>query len=404
MSSIKSTSPKPMLPTPTLTTVQNESFQDKNLTGGAEGGKSVAPQFPTQESLISETESSRQATQANPETTKLVSAQKAQGSQSVQDPQKTAFEDPIDKVANTPLTPFEEIPAAQMSKDEAKTELLALQDKGDIKLEFTDEGKTRLFVPMFNVNFKKETEDKSKSKVKSFLFPKPQDAVKLSRLSEWFSFKGIKEVLFRNFSKTKEADKPAEAPPTVENKTPAPTSQVDKPTATQTVESKSSADVSPTQTPAAQTAVKTPVKTKPAAPEGVSQPSSPPPSLTQKTKPETIPLSRLRTGGTIPLSSSATPIQKPTTGIAKPSVPHPTASSKPTLSPMQLVMSQTMAQKTWTTSSTRPLHPKDRPKLQPRQPFKHRTPVHCNPSQPAKTKRVSSRQKRCARTRPRHQR
>lgn len=315
MSKINQVSPTPLA----LPTSHHEGTQQGPDAQSLNTGSTTAPNQPTPENLISQTESVRQTTNSS-EAGKLLSPKGATPATSTQTAGPLPPNDPIDEAALTTATPFEEIPASQMTHEEARTELLSLQDQGNIKVEFTDEGKTRLFVPMFDVNFKKETNDAEKSKVRSFLFPKPQSAVKLSRLSEWASLKGIKEILFRKFTKPKEADKPAEAPPAVENKAPVSAPE------TKPLEPK---EVTQAQPPAEALKTDAPPPHQP-----VQKPLEP-----KKEKPKTIPLSRLRTGGAIPLSSSATPIQKPT------AVQTPTKPLTSRMSPMQLALSQTKAKR-----------------------------------------------------------
>ncbi len=353
MTKIQST-PQSTLPTPLVSTPAEPK---EGRTPATTPGQTTTSSAQTSEKLLNTTENTRQATTNNPEATKLTGGEGVQKSPTPAQAPTAKPMDPVEK-AKAPATPFEEVPTEKLTHSEARTELLALEKSGQIDVEFTDKGETRLFVPMFNVNYKKETEQSTEKPISSFLFSKAQDALSLSRLSEWASLKGIKEIIFSGFSskdKTKSNDaplsetstpalKPVEPKPTEVR--PSETTPVEtKPTATQPVEPK------PVESQPAPT-VQQPAT--PAATTTVPKPSTPAPA--PETTPATIPLSRLQTGG-IGSSTSAIPLKKPTE--AKTSEPKP-STPPPSMTATRLAMSQTQSQrdaKPLTTSSKAPLAP-----------------------------------------------
>ncbi|TNE43861.1 MAG: hypothetical protein EP343_32340 [Deltaproteobacteria bacterium] len=351
MTKIQST-PQSTLPTSLVSTPDEPK---EGLTPTPTQGQTTTSTAQTSEKLLNTTENTRQATTNNPEATKLTGGEGIQQSQTPTQAPTAKPMDPVEK-AKAPATPFEEVPTEKLTNSEARTELLALEKTGQIDVEFTDKGETRLFVPMFNVNYKKETEKSTEKPISSFLFSKAQDALSLSRLSEWASLKGIKEIIFSGFSskdKTKSNDAPTSetstpAPKPAEPK-PAETKPVEtqpvtaQPVAPKPVEAKPAPTVQQPTTPAATTTVpkpSTPAPTTQAAPVvGVPKPSTPAPA--PETTPATIPLSRLQTGG-IGSSTSAIPLKKPTetkTSVPKPSTP------PPSMTATRLAMSQTQSQR-----------------------------------------------------------
>lgn len=400
------TVPLAPLPDHPQTLAPSQNTGSTTTQPGESASRSVDPLAP--EALITETESSRQSTQNNATASKLLGETNNIPSQSLAPPptRPLSAEAVVEKAAKTPATPFEEIPAQFLTADEARAELLALEKHGDIDVEFTEEGKTVLFVPVFDVNFKKEaTTDQGSSEVpvKSFLFPQPQEAVSISRLSEWASLKGISDILFRGFSAAKTAaeekiadifsDKtpapaktsqptssiqepstqpslPAVIPGTTSSPTPlaqTPATTTTVPLATQAPATTSAQTLQNAGSPtlATQTSVsKSPLAASgplPALPTtttvaslltsgGIPKPSSPPPHLAELTsKPSTepvvssnaqaIPLSQLHKDISLS-SSSAVPIQK-STGIAKPSIPHPSTQD---ISPSQTTPANSLQQ------------------------------------------------------------
>lgn len=331
MTKIQST-PQSSITTPLVSTPPEPK---ESLSTTPDQGQVTQTPNKQSENLLQSTESGRQATQANPETSKLTGSEGVTNTNAPAPTTTVKPQDPVEKATKTPATPFEEIPAKKLTNDEARTELLALEKTGKIDVEFTDEGKTRLFVPMFNVNYKKETEKSEEKPIKSFLFSKAQDALKISRLSEWASLKGIKEIIFGGFYKKDKATDSKDAPPTSETTSPPPSTQ---PTETKPAEVKP-APVETKSAPPVETPVATPAVQEKKEPvtAGVPKPQTPAP---EQTTPQTIPLSRLQTGG-IPSSTSAVPLKKPgeNSGVAKPSSP------PPSMTATRLAFSQTKSQR-----------------------------------------------------------
>jgi hypothetical protein len=120
------------------------------------------------------------------------------------------------------VSPFETVPTDKMTKDEAIDELEFFRDYLDLKFEMLEDGKVKVQMPAFDIEFKREVSDDQTSKIKSMTFPSPQHALSVVRLADWASLEGVKEITFRGFHKPEEKaapekaapEKPAVAPPT----------------------------------------------------------------------------------------------------------------------------------------------------------------------------------------------